>query len=234
MFKSIAVAAAALLLSVPAKGFGQVNPDSIKHRNDCRLAVQILTDGHPANKLEWAVKLAPSCGSDGGAGIGAIIRRQASVSDPDAIEHILWPAFHLRDRSVFEAALGVAGSSQATVAARVQAIRVLSAQLNPLFGTSPLSYGFFAHSLSNVGSVSLGAAPVASDEVALAGDPLPADAFEEAETVMEHVRSEVSGAPDEVQNAATLLLAQIAGYRKCNGLSSADCVQQLTRPDSTR
>src|SRR5574341_818799 len=56
------VALGVVLFGVPARA--QVNPDSVKLRNDCRLAEQVLTTGEPATHRQEALTVIGLCGRE--------------------------------------------------------------------------------------------------------------------------------------------------------------------------
>jgi hypothetical protein len=112
--------------------------DSIaQHRNDCRLAAQIITTGHPDPHRPWAFAEIGRCGSDGGVAIAEALRRlrDLSVTSHDS-ERLLNAARSFQDRTVYETALALADDQGATVFARVSALRVLLSLVDPTKGPS--------------------------------------------------------------------------------------------------
>jgi hypothetical protein len=63
---TIAGVLAALLLSAPSSSsvVAQANPDSVKLRNDCRMAAQVLTTGHPGPHIDDALTTIGLCGPE--------------------------------------------------------------------------------------------------------------------------------------------------------------------------
>jgi pimeloyl-ACP methyl ester carboxylesterase len=57
----------------------QLDPVAVRHRNECRLAKQVLTHGKTANRYDWAPRMSTHCGEVGGAGLAALIRRQSGL-----------------------------------------------------------------------------------------------------------------------------------------------------------
>ena len=117
----ISVLAVALL---PLSALGQANPDSIKHGNDCRLAVQVITTGQPAVKTDWAMTFVRECAEFPAALAGALSRARTS-RDTAALARLTAPADRLRDGDLFTAAFELARDRAASPEARVFAIRVL-------------------------------------------------------------------------------------------------------------
>jgi len=105
--------------------------DSVHHRNDCRLAVQVLQHGEPAGKWGWALGRIGACGADGGRVIGGVLlaRRHEAVRSR-ALDEIVNGGLGLLDRTLYEAAMEVASDRSAGTAARVQAFRILLSQID--------------------------------------------------------------------------------------------------------
>jgi hypothetical protein len=130
MWKRLSLAVLAILgAAVPLHA--QAEPDSVKLRNDCRLAVQVTLTGNPAPRREWARWAIMRCGAEGGRVIAQAIRANKSSSDTALLNRITWPAFELRDGNVFLAAYEVLGDKSATPQARVFAVRTLLLALRP-------------------------------------------------------------------------------------------------------
>lgn len=123
---------AVALLFLPTESAAQAQPDSVKHRNDCRLASQVLTLGQPANRRTWALRILPTCGRTGATAVAEVLRssRQDRVWRA-GLEEVVMMASVLHDAEIFSAALGVANDGSAGKAARIQAFRVLFYQLSP-------------------------------------------------------------------------------------------------------
>jgi hypothetical protein len=101
------------------------DPDSVRHRNNCRLAQQVLETGQPAPKRQWAITYAAGCGSAGAQALAAAIRRERASTDVGALELLHMPAQGIRDRAIFEAALEVAADARASGAARAMSLGAL-------------------------------------------------------------------------------------------------------------
>lgn len=109
---------------LPLAASAQANSDSIKHRNDCRLAIQVITTGQPAARSDWAMTFVREC-----AGFPAALRNSLSAArnsrDTAALARLTAPADWLRDGDVFTAAFELARDRGASPVARVFAIRVM-------------------------------------------------------------------------------------------------------------
>jgi hypothetical protein len=119
---------ASFFRAVPATG--QADPDSIKHRNNCRIATQVLLTGGPAPHREWAESYARGC-PEAAPFLAEAILNGRSETDTVILNRWTAPMIELQDRSVFDAAEEVARDPSATVQARVYAIRVLVWALAP-------------------------------------------------------------------------------------------------------
>lgn len=128
-----------LLLAFPALGSAQARPDSVKLRNDCRLAEQVLTTGHPAPHREWASWTIRKCTGAGPVVAQAIVRLRAS-SDTALLKVVTAPAAVVRDRAIYEAGLSILSDASASIQARVYAVRMLAWLFYP---DADLNYGDF-------------------------------------------------------------------------------------------
>lgn len=113
----------ALAVILPLSAQAQASPDSVKHRNDCRLAVQVLTTGNPAVKADWAIRQMRTCPA-GAAELARAFRAARSGRDTASLNRLTAPADWLRDGSMFSAALEVLRDRNASPEARVYAARV--------------------------------------------------------------------------------------------------------------
>ncbi|MDT8368904.1 MAG: hypothetical protein RQ745_06825 [Longimicrobiales bacterium] len=174
----------ALLLAVtlwPSTAAAQADPDSVRHRNDCRLAEQIVTTGNPAPRLEWAASQIQFCGEEAvGTLIPEMIRTLAHGTDPDDPRFSVYSKGRfLHDGRIFDALMDVAGDRSALREARVYAFEMLLTIRSPIrrpaegfrSGLDPET-GFPLEACSGRPA---GGRPVAFEEGAV---PLPLD-FEE-------------------------------------------------------
>jgi hypothetical protein len=114
----------AVALLVPIMGRAQANPDSVHQRNDCRLAVQVLTTGRPAVKTGWAIRQMRMCPSTA-ADLAEGLRAARTSQDTGALNRLTAPTDWLRDGNIFSAAVEVLRDRSASPQARVYATRVL-------------------------------------------------------------------------------------------------------------
>jgi hypothetical protein len=113
-----------LALLLPLSAAGQANPDTVKARNDCRLAVQVVVTGHPAVKTEWAMDFVRQC-TELPTALARAIRDTRASRDTTVLKRVTAPADWLRDGNVYSAASEVLRDRTASPEARVFAIRVL-------------------------------------------------------------------------------------------------------------
>ena len=198
---------------IPIGARAQVNPDSILHRNECRLAAQVLTTGQPANKTGWALDLIPLCGATGGSAVAELVRRHARATAPSEFEPLVELATQLRDRAVYNAALAVATDTRATEPARIQSIRILAAQLNPMPTAVRMSYLYYAGTAGDSTKVYIGETIAAADDGHFEGSPLPPNAYDETARAMTNLVDQ-PGQSAGVRHAATVLLNKIEAFRE--------------------
>jgi hypothetical protein len=119
-----------LLVLVAACAVAQTNPDSVKHRDDCRLAAQVLSHGRPAPRYEWALQMAWRC-PEAASALGEEMEKMATVRDTAVLNALTQPTIQLRDGRLFDTALRVASDKHASTEARIFAIRTLIYTMRP-------------------------------------------------------------------------------------------------------
>lgn len=124
-----------LVAFLPGCALAQANPDSIKHRNNCRLAAQVLETGYPSPRYEWALEQAWRC-PEAAPGLAAEMKRWRTTRDTTLLNALTQPTIELRDGRIFETAMEIAGDEQATTEARIFAIRTLIYAMRPGGGIS--------------------------------------------------------------------------------------------------
>jgi hypothetical protein len=98
----------------------QADPDSVKHRADCRLAEQVVSTGHPRPHSAWAGSELRTCGKEAFERAALAALRRLATSTDTAELAALWghALLHVNDRAVFDEALRIAGDPAATPQAR--------------------------------------------------------------------------------------------------------------------
>lgn len=202
-----AVATCSLLLWSPAQA-QHVGADSVHHRNNCRLASQVLTEGHPANKREWALGYILRCGSAGGDAIAEVIRRHRhDESRQPALEAVVMLTTAFRDSAIFHAALEVAADPTAGKAARVQAFRTVFFQITDLPFHDPYE--------SFLSDADLTYVPL-SHGAKIEARPLPSDAAVRARAVADAVAGsdedrDIRAAAEKVRSLAGIEMDRAGG-----------------------
>lgn len=124
MYRVITLALA--LFALPSLLGAQTNPAVVKHRNDCRLAKQVLETGHPAPHRDWALQRIDGCDPNlAGEALASAMRRLRTSSDHVVLAQLARRARPIHDASFFAAALEIAGDRGASIPARVAAFRAL-------------------------------------------------------------------------------------------------------------
>lgn len=101
----------------------QANPDSVKLRNDCRLATQVLQTGHPAPRRQWATAFIRECGPDAVAAANvAALNRLRAAADTSELEQVWNQLQYVRDARIYHTAVDIARDRRASVTARVDAL----------------------------------------------------------------------------------------------------------------
>lgn len=184
MTKTAALATAILLL--PRIASAQAEPDSVKHRNNCRLAEQVIATGHPAPHDQWALDLIGGC-PEGGEALANALRLASQSTDTAYLDRLTRPTLFLRDGNIFAAALTIASERSATETARVFALRSLIYAMRP---TAGIDYGVLATDQPTfcVGSAS-------PHRSFTQGAPLPHDYAEQIHTLAWRIVRDTSESP---------------------------------------
>lgn len=97
----------------------QADPGAVKHRNDCRLAEQVLTHGQPANKLGWALNYISSC--PGAADVLTGVWNSPPSEDA-ALQQLYYGSIHSKDPRMFAKAFEVAAEARFPAPVRLTAL----------------------------------------------------------------------------------------------------------------
>lgn len=185
------------LLIVPPAVESQERSDSVRFRNDCRLAAQGVRTGHPRPHTEWAFQRIHACGTEGAAALAERLAGMRTLNDKAEWRSVTFPAFRdLRDRRMFEISLSLAADESATEVARVFAFRNLLWVVAPSADLETFD-PWNAPGLGCVGS---------RFEVYQAeGEPLPSDARDRIRAAARNAAAD-SSAPSAVRKSAVCVL----------------------------
>jgi len=192
---------ASVCACAPAAVTAQGSPDSVQHRNNCRLAEQVLSTGHPAPREDWALGIAWSCPQIAPTLARALTAARA-FTDTAYLNALTAPFVRVRDGSVFSAAMNLAQDPSASVPARVAAIRTL------MFAVRPGWFVDFAW-LMNPSTAYCFLPPSPHSEI-LNGTPLPDDYVAQVRTLAARLQND-SGEPRIVRSAANCALYSVRG-----------------------
>jgi hypothetical protein len=141
-----------LVIALPACATAQASPDSVKERNDCRLAAQVLSTGQPRPRLQWAAQVILAghpephenwawgaigrCDETGVPTLAAAWQRQSTSSANFDLGALATATRRFPTRTMFNAVAGVAEDPNAAVPARLGAISLLQSYVLPGIGFS--------------------------------------------------------------------------------------------------
>lgn len=215
----------AILACLPAAAAAQQDPmdphwrgyQDAHHRNECRLANQVLTRGQPANQREWALGIIVTCGPLGGSTIAQLLRDHRTEEEwgeeLELVVNLTWP---LHDRSIYEAAFEIATDPNAGTAARVQALRVLYYQISP--GSRDPYETFLPESMTSHFPAFHGPR---------VGDPLPKDALQEL-LIMARAIVDDAAVDERIRSAATKLMIAAEVEAACAGTKTLEeCANRI-------
>lgn len=197
-----------LLLGIAAPLRGQALPDTIKLRNDCRLAEQALRTGHPGPKVPWARTFLPNCRSAQWASAAtAALDRLRTSTDTYALIQEWGGVVLLRDSSVFSLARSIALDAGASIPARVHALRYLAGILDPSGVYDILTDGIPTGTRVVRPFCSSGRA--AGEQFRFTATPLPSDYRQQIRVVGAQLRQN-DHAPEPIRRAGACI-AYVAG-----------------------
>jgi hypothetical protein len=128
---AFALALAAILGARPAEMRAQdhgANPLMVKHRNDCRLAAQVLLIDEPRTQRDWARGYIANCENEG---VPAIVREWRNVpNDTAAVVQLMHASTAIRDMRIYEQARAVAVDRSRADVVRVGAMHVLDSYVD--------------------------------------------------------------------------------------------------------
>lgn len=207
--------------------------DSVQHRNNCRLARQVLVHGQPSNKRDWALSYFLTCGAQGGTIVrDVLLRHRADAAFDAELDRLVSAATGLVDGQMASTALQIASDRTAGGAARVQAMRVLYGQIVP-WGN--VSYERIVRSGDSASTDAAGNIIVAVEPLDAGGGHGPihygaplSDA--EIARIGEAIGrvAEDSGDPAAVRTAAAHVAQQYRIYSICpRGTPAVECVRRF-------
>ena len=196
-----AFVAAGACACAPATVTAQADPDSVQHRNNCRLAEQVLSTGHPAPREQWALEVIWNCPEVAGTLAHSLSAARAST-DTAYLNALTAPFIRIRDGEVFSAAAALAQDRSASVPARVAAIRTL------MFAVRPGGVVDFAW-LMNPNTVQCFLPRGLHAEI-LNGAPLPNDYLAQVRSLASRIQSDATE-PQIVRSAANCAMFSVRG-----------------------
>lgn len=182
------------------------SPASHHHRNNCRLAAQVLVTGHPAPHYAWATEAISRCREEGGPALAAVWARPPG--DSAALELVYFASYRLRDARITEAAISVAKDRGSPQLVRLNAIRVLTSHAEP--GFLLYSLGMLTPEENDSVRVALGA--VSHVSVVDGAHRIAATTQERIVTTLAELRSD---ADPRIARAASYVLRQLCRKRTC-------------------
>ncbi len=224
-----AAGVAALTLATSQASAQNTQSDSVRHRNDCRLAEQVLLHRQPANKRTWALGLLPTCPTAGRIAVEMLGRIDTDA--PHDVEDFITAVSALVDRNLALAAADVAENRAAQTATRIQALRILYAQAMPGFPVSPTSLTSASRAVDSTSAAGTYAVPPpdpwVTDIPVSVGQDLTTSDVEQVALRMASL-SRDSRAPEPVRLGAARVAAAFQARSLCPpGTAPARCIERL-------
>ncbi|HET7460283.1 MAG TPA: hypothetical protein VFJ82_03510 [Longimicrobium sp.] len=188
----------------------------MKMRNDCRLAAQVLTTGHPAPRLEWARGFIGYCGNGAWAVAtrGAILRLRTSSDDAELGRQwrFVWM---IRDADLFATVVDIARDRSASTTARLWALKTLATYIDP-----GGNYFLNPPARANGAEPRCIAGRFAGAMHSYAGKPLPANFAAQVRDAAQPLAADATQ-PDQIRNAARCVNAAPV-YAEAMAVDSGD------------
>jgi hypothetical protein len=143
--------------------------DDVHLRNDCRLAAQVLTHGHPANKREWALDIIDQCDEIGPPVLARLW--QHGAADSASVGEMIYRSVRLRDQRVYDVVFAIASDASVPALKRAAALHLLGRWAHPGFslpfrqffapdyepaewhgGASGITFRFITHDTQHAGA----------------------------------------------------------------------------------
>jgi hypothetical protein len=122
-------AALAVFAAVPVAAQQTDRPAEVHHRNECRLAGQVLATGHPEPKREWARRYVTSCREEAPAFFTAEWARVEG--DTAGLADLVFDSGRIRDERLYQALRSVASDRSRPELVRIGAMLVLARYVDP-------------------------------------------------------------------------------------------------------
>lgn len=103
--------------------------DDVHLRDNCRLAAQVLTTGHPDPHYAWARDIISACDESGGPALAAVW--QSATDDPQELGRLVYVTTRLRDQRILDALLAIARDRTRPAAIRLSTLQVLISYFAP-------------------------------------------------------------------------------------------------------
>lgn len=125
----------AAALAVPRGALAQASESRDAHlRNDCRLASQVLTTGHPAPRREWALEVISRCENSGPVVLANLWRDAPATIT--ALQELQGPSNRISDNRLYTTLTTIARDRGVADLKRVVALQVLASYAAPNEGMS--------------------------------------------------------------------------------------------------
>jgi hypothetical protein len=194
---------AAFCATAPLSGQASETAAAARHRNDCRLAAQVLRTGNPAGRRDWALGQISSCEAEGPV-VLAEQWRGIAPGGPQ-LERLVRATWRIRDRRIYQQLRETAEDPSRPAAMRVGAMLVLARYVDP---ASALWLSDLVPP-DSIRRIPLLAATTTSYAQLTGPEPLPGPIGASVLDVLEGIASARSTEPREVWYAAAVLARRV-------------------------
>lgn len=195
------------LFAAPARAqSANERPGVVQHRNNCRLAAQVLSTGEPRTKAEWARGYIVDCADEGPPILAAQWRTVRA--DTGAVAGLVWRSARLADSRIYQQARAVVLDRSKPDVVRVGAMFVLDSYVNP---SHAATFGDVRPPERGVRPVRAAAGYVVDRTQADGAEPLGGTVRDEVLQLLDQVAARRQEEPLPVWYAAAALAKRIRG-----------------------
>src|SRR5215207_9285139 len=114
--------------ALPLHGQGNETSSSVKHRNDCRLAAQVLRTGESHTKHEWALDYVSTCGDEGPV---VLVEQWQRLTEASQVEDLVWASGRIRDARLYRGLTATTADRSRPATIRIGAMLALAKYVDP-------------------------------------------------------------------------------------------------------
>lgn len=192
-----------LCTALPLSGQGNETSAAVKHRNQCRLAAQVVRTGHPQPHRSGAIEYVAHCENEGPVVLAE--QWQTLGGGGQDLEDLVFSSKRVRDNRLYQALSRTAADRSRPAAVRAGAMLVLVKYVDP---ASAIGFSDLVPPDSIVHIPRVGGSTTANNQV-IGAVPVPGPVGAAVLALLESIGSARSEEPREVWYAAAVLARRV-------------------------